>query len=199
MLGITLYLMMLVATGQSGVNAMPDTPVVIVDTTVCDLLNRPLEFANKHVRVRAATENGSVLSPVDDECTAPPSTNLSIWLETTQYRDIAMYDRGWSIQRFIQALGAGLLKGDGPNVAWQVPAALIPLDPEQWKTVSHALDESHRERIQVIVTGRFDYAGDGLLVKSPDGHFQLWGGFGHLGSWPQRIVLERIQVAATKQ
>jgi hypothetical protein len=199
MVGMTVYLALLVATVQSSASVLPANPVMIVEATVCDLLSRPLEFANRHVRVRAATSEGSVLFPVDDACSAPPSTNGSIWLELPPTVDIAMYDRGWSAQRFIQALGAGQLKGDGPEVRWQVPATLTPLDPEQWKSVLRALDKSHGERVQVVITGRFDFAGDGLLVRSPRGDYSLWGGFGHMGSWPQRIVLERIEVATGKQ
>jgi len=43
--------------------AAPSAPPEIADTTLCDLVNRPLEFANRHVRVRGTVEVGVLLGP----------------------------------------------------------------------------------------------------------------------------------------
>jgi hypothetical protein len=75
---------------------------------------------------------------------------------------------------------------------------LTALDEKHWNEIKAILEEDQRKvakrNATVIVTGRFDFAGDGMLVKSKDGQFQFVGGFGHLGFWNRRIIVERIDL-----
>jgi len=179
--------------------AQPRSPD-IVDVKVCDLLTRPLEFANRHVRVRGTFPDGDYQLLQDRSCTPPAHTNETVSLRwpflgvPQPDDDMVLFDRGWSAQRFIRALKTGQLDGNGPDVVWQTPAPLTALNQARWEHVKNAL-ANDQGTVEVVVTGRFDFAGDGLLVKSKDGHYQFVGGYGHLGSWTRRIVVERIDLA----
>src|SRR5881397_1844962 len=139
----------------------------IVEATVCDLAQHPLEFENRHVRVRGTLETGPEYFGLgDDACPSANSMGAGIWLDFQDDDEIFKYYRGWSAQRFVQAAKLGELHGDGPAVSWQTPVPLAPLDPKQKKRLLSASDEAQHRAPSVIITGRFDYAGGGLLVKS---------------------------------
>ena len=59
-------------------------PSDIVEATVCDLAQRPLEFENKHVRVRGTVKAGlEYFGLSDDACPRANSTGGGIWLDFT--------------------------------------------------------------------------------------------------------------------
>jgi hypothetical protein len=157
---------------------------------VCDLTSRPLEFANRHVRVvgtiRAGLETFTLL---DDRC--QEAGGFAVWLDEPEPEAYA-FARGWPAKRFIAALKAGQLTGDGPSVQWQTPAALSQFDPKQDKALDRALGKANE--VRAIVTGRYDYAGDGLLIRSAEGHFSQQSAYGHLNCCPGRIVLEAVEL-----
>src|SRR5438034_10434201 len=149
-------------------------PPDIIEASVCDLAQRPLEFANKHVRTRGTVQEGpEYFGLSDDACPSGDGVGGGIWLDLPGQDDISKYYRGWSTQRFIQATKSGELHGDGPAVSWQTPISLAPLDPPQRERLSRALAGSQHRAVNVIVTGRFDYAGGGLLIMTSDGRFSF--------------------------
>ena len=196
---------------ESAGNVQPDSKVIppsqldIIDVKFCDLLLRPLEFANRHIRVRGAFADGSYNLLEDKKCFLPANTNLTIWLKLPLIGvlqpddDIVAFVRGWSAGKFVRAARNGEFKGNGPQVVWQLPSPLMVLDKEHWNAIKAILGEDKQDVTVVVVTGRFDFAGDGLLVKSKDGHFEFVGGFGHMGSWNWRIVVERIDLDRIRQ
>lgn len=162
----------------------------VIDTTLCDLVDRPLAFANKHVRVRGKVEAGyEYFGLVDDRCDSTSGNAPSVWLEHTPVDDAESYARGWSMKDFIRAVTLGELTGDGPPVTWETPSPLRVLDEHQ----RHALTRALRPSARVVVIGRYDYAGDGLLVKSRDGHFSFRLAYGHLNCCPGRLVPEAVE------
>ena len=170
-------------------------PSDIVEATVCDLAQHPLEFENRHVRVRGTLETGPEYFGLgDDACPSANSMGAGIWLDFQDDDEIFKYYRGWSAQRFVQAAKLGELHGDGPAVSWQTPVPLAPLDPKQKKCLLSASDEAQHRAPSVIITGRFDYAGGGLLVKSSQGPYSYKAAFGHLNCCTGRIVLEQVEV-----
>jgi hypothetical protein len=191
-------------------NVQPDSKVIspshldIIDVKFCELLLRPLEFANKHIRVKGTFADGGYNLLEDRKCSLPANTNLTIRLKMPFIGvpqpddDIVAFVRGWSAARFVRAARNGEFKGNGPQVVWQLPSPLMALDEEHWKAIKAILGED-KQNATVVVTGRFDFAGDGLLVKSKDGHFVFVGGFGNYGSWNWRIVVERIDFDPVRQ
>ena len=130
-------------------------PPDIIEASVCDLAQRPLEFANKHVRTRGTVQEGpEYFGLSDDACPSGDGVGGGIWLDLPGQDDISKYYRGWSTQRFIQATKSGELHGDGPAVSWQTPISLAPLDPTQRERLSRALAGSQHRAVNVIVTGR---------------------------------------------
>jgi hypothetical protein len=194
---VTLSLAMLLAVVGTSPGILAFDPADVVDVTVCDLVERPLEFTNKHVRVRGTVHDGPEFSVViADACPSNGTTSGNIWLEQPGYDEILMYDRGWSAQKFIQAVKSGQLKGEGPPVVWQIPVPLTPLDQKQMKAVHRVVKKNPHRGVQVVITGRFDFAGDGLLIKSGHAGFEFKAAFGHLNCCSQRIVLEHIELAS---
>ena len=180
--------------------AAPSAPPEIADTTLCDLVNRPLEFANRHVRVRGTVEVGlEYFGLSNDACSSARSTGARAWLDVAGEDEAFTYARGWSMQRFVKATVSGELAGAGPPVHWQTPSKLAPLDDQQRDALRRALAASKETGVKVIVTGRFDYAGDGLLIRSSDGHFSLQSAYGHLNCCPARIVVEKAEVSGETQ
>jgi len=164
----------------------------ITDATVCDLLEHPLEFANRHVRVQAVVVSGPEffgLAYVD--CL---SARGRIWLERAgDDDDISKYDRGWSVHEFVRAGTSGQLNES--SIAWQVPVRVRPLDKKELKSLYRALRRSRGEGVEAVVEGRFDSAEGGLLVPSDQGGFSLFSAFGHLNCCTSRIVVEHVEVA----
>src|SRR5207249_12232344 len=97
-------------------------------------------------------------------------------------------------ERFVRAVKSGELQGDGPPVRWQTSTSLVPLEPKDQALLSGALGRSQGRGVRVIITGRFDYAGGGLLIKSSKGEFSFMPAFVHLNCCSRRIVLERVEV-----
>src|SRR5213594_791244 len=147
--------------------AASELPSEIVELSVCDLVHRPLAFENKHVRVRGTVRVGleSVVL-TDDACSLPGEPRADVWLDFPDQNEIFKYYRGWSTERFARAVKSGELQGDGPPVRWQTSTSLVPLEPKDQALLSGALGRSQGRGVRVIITGRFDYAGGGLLIKS---------------------------------
>ncbi len=167
----------------------------IADATLCDLAARPLDFANRHVRLFGTIEVGPEhFGLADDMCQSASRAGASVWLDYPDEVETVTYARGWSMQQFLDALRSGKLTGDGPPVQWQVPRALAKFDPKQREALNLVLATSKGAGVKVVVTGRYDYAGDGLLVRSSDGSFSLRSAYGHLNCCKARIVLESVQL-----
>src|SRR4030095_11556466 len=76
----------------------------VITVTACDLVGRPLEFANHRIRVRGTICRGPGFSTlVGTACPSGTSAESSIWLELPDIGVIEKYERGWSVQRYIKA------------------------------------------------------------------------------------------------
>ena len=172
-------------------------PRTFIDATLRDLATRPLDFANRHVRVTGTIRVGFEVSVLtDDWCDAAGCER--IWLDYPEEDERLAFARGWPVKRFLAAWQAGELAGDGPAVEWQAPASLSALDPKQREALHEALEREGEEGARVVVTGRYDYAGDGLLVRSSPGHFSQQSAYGHLNCCRGRLVLESVEVRPTR-
>jgi hypothetical protein len=198
MVHLILPLALLFATiQQPSSKGIPPSYPGIIDVEFCDLFTRPLEFANRHIRVKGTFADDNYVLLEDRKCPPPANTNGTIWLKLASIGspqsddDLVAFVRGWSAARFVRATHDGKLQGKGPQVVWQIPSPLMAMDEKRWDAMRAILDKDE-QKVAVAVTGRFDFAGDGLLVKLRDGHFQFVGGFGHLGAWNRRIVVEEI-------
>ena len=168
-------------------------PPVVLDVTLWDLTNRSLEFANRHVRVTGTIHIGyESFILMDDRCGAPSCE--SAWLSEPNEDEMSTFARGWSTKRFLHALKSGQLMGEGPDVEWQAPAPVSALDPQRVEAIDEALERADEKGVRFLVTGRYDYAGDGLLVRQGSGRFSLMFAYGHLNCCPGRIVLQSVQV-----
>lgn len=153
------------------------------DMSLCDLLAHPLTSANLRVRVVGTLESGpESLALLGGPCS--DGTRPRVWLEVAHQAEHFAFSRGWSAQRFVAASEAGELRGDGPRVEWDAPLPVAPFASDQ----GVALTDGTRVR----VTGRYDYAGDGLLIRDDAGHFSLRTGYGHLNCCSSEIVVESI-------
>jgi|GEM_PF-3860788 hypothetical protein len=176
-----------------------DVPTPI-NVTVCDLVHRPLDFENKHIRIQGRARFAFEISALVDK-TCPADNKLAgiIWLDfgDNSY-EIVKYYRGWSIMDFVRASNAGELKGEGPSVAWQTASAVTPLDPAKRDAFFQVLKERPARMsdkdVVVTIIGRFDFAGGGLLIYTRDKHLLFMSGFGHINGYSGRIVVESIEL-----
>jgi hypothetical protein len=172
-------------------------PEEAIDTTVCDLIQHALDFDNRHVRVRGIVQEGlEFLGISAEECRYESDRGRNIWLSTSGDDDVVQYYRGWTLQRFMQALQSKEFKGGDPQVSWQVPLPVSALDQGQLRRLGKEL--KHRQSVQALIIGRFTFIGDGLLEKSRNGNYSFRGATGHLGCCSSQIVLEAIQVAMSR-
>jgi len=106
-----------------------------------------------------------------------------------------MVCRRITAQRFILAVKTGQLEGDGPALVWTIPVSLSPLSPNDVDVMHGAVKEGKNPGRPLVIVGRFEFAGDGLLLKSSRDTFSFMKAFGHLGCCPSRIVLEHVEIA----
>ena len=178
------FFVALLASPQASPVANASVPPDVVEVTPCDLLEQPLTYANRHVRVRATIETGPEF--VGIRCAAGVELKGCVWLAQPGDDDTLRYARGWSSEQFVDAVRSGALMGDGPQATWETPAPLV---------ASRAHFKLTRlGRVPSIITGRFDYSADGLLVQSRDRRYSWQAGFGHLNACPGRLVLEAVDV-----
>ena len=183
-------------------SALALEPTDIIEVTVCDLAQRPQDFENRHVRVHDIIQTGpEFLGFTYNACPSIPNKNgNAIWLDFPgdflTEDEFHKYYRGWSLERYVQAVHSGELRGDGPSVPWQTPLPLASPDHKEMKRLSRALKRAKDRGVEAVVTGRFDYSGSGLLVQSSGGALSFLPGFGHLNCCSGRIVVERIEVVA---
>src|SRR5262245_31613442 len=114
----------------SHANALDATEAI--DTTVCALVQRPLDFENKRVRVQAIIQTGPEFFGVTTEACSPDRGDWhgAIWLDYPGDDEFISYYRGWSTGRFIQAVHSGELGGDGPVVPWRTALSVDSPVPE---------------------------------------------------------------------
>jgi hypothetical protein len=155
----------------------------VVETTPCDLLKQPLAFANRRVRVRATIEAGPEF--IVTRCDDGGEVQGCVWLTQPADDDTLRFARGWSSQRFVEAVRSGALEGEGPQATWQIPAPLVA-SRAQFKLCNLA-------QARAVLTGRFDYFGDGVLVQSRIHGYMWQAGFGHLSACPGQLVLEAVE------
>jgi hypothetical protein len=166
-----------------------------VDVSVCALLTRPLDFENTHVRVRGTVVVGpESFALVDASCSSNTTLFDQVWLDQPEDDHLGKYSRGWSGADYMRALASGQLSGSGPETSWQIPLPVGPLNRKRLHRLYRAIDENDCPQADAIITGRFDFAGGGLLVLSRRGSYELVGGFGHLSGFERRIVMEDVRV-----
>src|SRR5262245_11738397 len=147
-----------IAAGLLAISALAEEPSRVVTVTTCDLVDRPLQYANHRVRVRGRILGGPGSSPlVGDGC--PSGQTPSFWVELPEDDDIVKYEPGWSIQRYAKAVKSGELREDGPDRAWTLPLPLETPRSCELKAARIAVERSDRRGIEVVVTGRFDVVG----------------------------------------
>jgi hypothetical protein len=176
-----------------------------INVTLCDLVRRPLDFENKHIRIQGrARFIFEVRALVDDNCPADNQISGMIWLDFDEsFYKILKYSRGWSWMDYARAVNAGELKGEGPSVAWQTASAVAPLEPDKISAFFQALKKRRGRKVDkdvlVTIVGRFDFAGGGLLVYTQDKNFTFATGFGHINGYSRRIVIESIELVKKKK
>src|SRR5438309_339461 len=94
----------LVVGGGSHSATVSRLPSDIVEVSLCDLLQRPLDFENGHVRVRGTVKVGlEYVVLTDDACSSRRDPRADVWLDFPDQNEIVKYYRGWSTERFVRA------------------------------------------------------------------------------------------------
>jgi hypothetical protein len=180
-MNVFLFFILLASSPSRQTTGAPGPPDVI-EVTPCDLLKQPLTFANRHVRVRATIETGPEFVVI--RCVGNADVQGCIWLDQPTDDDTLRYARGWSSQQFVDSVRSGALEGEGPQATWQIPALLVASRAQ--------FNLGKLAQARALITGRFDYYGDGVLVKSRNHRYSWQAGFGHLNACPSRLVLEAV-------
>ena len=181
---------MLILMSGSATAPVPD----VLDTSICDLMARPLYFANRIVRVHATLHaSPESITASDYSCPHVAFAQPVLWLEKQPAQpDVFVFSRDWTSQQFVQAWQSGELTGSGPAVEWQSPAGLTPLDAHELKELGRMLRKASKHPTPVVIIGRYDYVGNGLLIKAESGSFSFRLGYGYLGVWLGQIVLQSV-------
>lgn len=182
-----------------------------IETTLCELVKHPTQYAGKLVRVRATIATAFEMSSL---ATDPPDNACSykVWLagagddrsitatpEATEYADVRSTrelhqpDR----LRWHPIPNLELLKDDSyAEFDRYLSAVYRPTDP---KILCMACS---LYRVTATITGRFDYA-KGLLRAVRDRAKKVLDvgsfGFGHLNKWDSQLTLVSVSEVAAKQ
>jgi hypothetical protein len=175
-----------------------------IEATVCDLVRRPLDFANKQVRIQGrARFIFELRALVDDNCPSDGFTIGLIWLDFGDPEKILKYFGGWNIVDYAKAWKAGQLNGENTPVAWQSASEVSPPEPGKISEFYQALKKKRGGKadkdVFVTIIGRFDFAEHGLLIYTQDRKLTFKPGFGHMGYYSRRIAIESIEFAKEKK
>jgi hypothetical protein len=166
----------------------PVRGVSSLDVDICALNARPLDYENRRVRVSGEAVSGSESVALSNE-----TCSAYIWLDESTEKYEKFY-RGWSLGQFAVAASRGQLKGEGPAVDWRVPLPVISPDKDQLAILGKGLRKTNGGPVRAIITGRFDFAGNGLLTYSRERGYEFVPAFGHLNCCKSRIVIERVEL-----
>jgi hypothetical protein len=175
-----------------------DVPTPI-NVSVCDLVRRPLDFKNKHIRVQGkARFVFEVRALVDENCPADNRIAGMIWLDFGDPDNILKYFSGWTTRDYFLALKAGEVKGEETSVSWQTASAISPMEPgkisEFYKAFKKKSGAKANKDVLVTIIGRFDFTEKGLLIYTQDKGLTFKPGFGHMGRYSGRIAIESIEL-----
>ena len=144
----------------------PDPPI---QTTVCDVLKSPELFSGKIITLRGEVQIGFESFSLSTSGCVEKKTDSELWLE---------YGRGPRRQPTIWCCGD------------MVPRDRLALvqDSEFRKFHRHLTVAKDPHRVTATLTGRFDSR------EPQEGSFGC--GFGHLGSYCSRLVIQRVSNVA---
>jgi hypothetical protein len=145
-----------------------------VNATACSILRRPQLFNGKIVHVRANARVG-----LESLTAGDPNCQESIWLDyandsketaDNRHRQLTLV-KDEALTKFKDALGA---EQD---------------DPAHPCTTMHCM----RYDVTATITGRVDYRSTGCTkTTAPNKPSPFQCGYGHMGAWPVRIVIESV-------
>jgi hypothetical protein len=187
-----------ILTGTALIARATDVPTPI-NVTVCDLVCRPLDFENKHIRVQGrARFVFEVQALVDETCPADNRIAGMIWLDFGDPDNILKYFAGWTTSDYLLAIKAGEVKGEETSVAWQTASAISPMEPGKISKFYRAFRKKSGAKankdVLVTIIGRFDFTEKGLLIYSQDKGLTFKPGFGHMNRYSGRIAIESIEL-----
>ncbi len=140
--------------------------------SVCQITQQQKELDGKIVRVRATFIGGFELSGIQDPSHGSSSVCRVVWLEyaPSDHESSAKTTPRMTLQR------------DENLQKWQqlVVTRMYPRDPRD------SCRDCFRYRVTAVVTGRVDWMGE------PGSAGQIVIGFGHLGAYRARLVLQSV-------
>jgi hypothetical protein len=172
-----------------------------VDTTVCEILDHPLSFNGKIVRIKgtvAASFDQFVIKGAD----CGINVNKNIWLS---YPEGAKAKAGPSVQVHIQP---------ARNFAGEVPAAQrtpVTLDKnnKDFKLFDSQLAAPYKKGgmclgcnkflVTATLMGRLDAVEKADLAHDKAGKIIGFGGFGHMNAYSARLVLQSVSDVTSKE
>jgi hypothetical protein len=171
----------------------------LVEVSLTELIEQPALYNNKRVRVRGeyVTAFEKMALDISDPVTHNPV--VSIWIDYEDDHNVAKEYRNFSMDDFMNAVRSGVFKKGEPDLPWLIPSPVKPVPPQQLKAIQKAMNKRRGRSIYVIIDGRFDYRPGGRLLCSPDGKISWTPGFGHMGRYEYRIVVESIRRIKKRQ
>jgi len=186
-----------------GCSLLAQAQAQIVDTTVCDVVKKPVLFDGKMVRIK-----GTVVSGLDEFV----------------IKDAADPNCGFQVNAIWLAYPQGTKGKAGPAAIVQVQPAKnfsgqytppsrisVALDKSKdFKQFDSLLAQTHQKgadaclgcaRYEVTATleGRLDAVSDANLKRDASGKIVGFGGFGNMNSYPARLVLQSVSDVTPKE
>jgi hypothetical protein len=172
-----------------------------VDTTVCEILNNPLSFNGKIVRVK-----GTVVAGFDQfvvkgaDCGI--NVNKNIWLS---YPEGIKAKAGPAVQVHLQPAH----NFAGEVAAIQRTPVTLDKNNKDFKQFDSLLATPYKKggmclgcnRYEVTATlvGRLDAVKDAALPRDKAGKIVGFGGFGHMNAYSARLVIESVSDVTPKE
>jgi hypothetical protein len=155
-----------------------------VGMSVCELVLDSTQYRNTIVTVHGLVVRGFEGFAIgSQECRTDERAGALIWLEMPSENGTPYADG---------PTGPGTLRAVSRDSAltWINPIPVAFVVTDQWRRLDRYL-RKHGAQV-ATVTGRFDVVQGSLVQRDQDGLVSVAGGFGHMGEFSRRIVLQRI-------
>ena len=169
----------------------------VVDASVCDVINHPMKFDGKMVRVK-----GVVTSDFDSLIVRGDSCDSALWLS---------YPAGSKAKSGPAAvLTMQLASGSAaPVPAWAGRPAVVLDRNAEFATFDTLLSAKVKtpgiclgcvkNDVMATLVGRVDGTENAGLVRDPSGSVKSLDGFGNLSGFPARLVLQSVSGATAQE
>jgi hypothetical protein len=157
--------------------------------TVCDVVACSEQYSNTVVAVRGLVVQGfEVFGLTSSACRTDDTAGASIWLTTADGEDERWASA--SPREFLFAQVKGFEDQFVSQLSWYEPVPIRITRDRGWRRLIALLEREHRAI--ATITGRLDFARDGLVRQRPNGKRVAYRGFGHMSGYSRQLVISHV-------